>query len=66
LVDVPDYRPTFSGVCPAATDCAAINDSFTTTSYLGAIDPGAPCSGSSCDWLSTPWLNFQPAANAYP
>lgn len=66
LVDVPDYRPTFTGSCPSATDCASINDLFTTTSYLGAIDPGASCSGSQCDWLSTPWLNFQPASNVYP
>jgi hypothetical protein len=65
--NAPDYRPTFGGACPAAASCSAIDEAFVDTSYLGAIDPGAACTpGTSCDWLSTPWLNFETASNTYP
>lgn len=67
LNDAPDYRPAFGGSCPAAANCSEINDLFVDTSYVGAINPAAACTpGTSCDWLSTPWLNFATNANAYP
>jgi hypothetical protein len=58
--ELPDLRPGAIGdVSP--TDCKARNPVFETTSYIGAIDPGASCTTSgpaaACDWLTRPWID---------
>lgn len=63
--DLVDLRVnTMVAGLPAPTSCAAINERFVDTGYLGALNPAAPCSttgpGASCDWLTQPWISFDP------
>ncbi len=63
---VPNVIPSFSGSvsAPSAIDCSdssideGFGDFFDATSYLGAVDPGATCTATECDWITTPWVGF--------
>ncbi len=58
-----DPRPVYSGAAPPAPyPCPSINPVFETTSYLGGVNPAAPCTttggAAACDWMSKPWVEF--------
>ncbi len=61
---IPALAPSFTGPVPGVTDCtdstidAGFGDFFENAPYIGAVDPGASCSATSCDWLTTPWVGF--------
>jgi hypothetical protein len=54
--EVPQIQPT--GTLPTASSCSDIDPSFEDSGYVGAIDPGASCTVTDCDWMTTPWLDF--------
>ncbi len=56
--EIPVVSPSFSGTTPAAFDCSAFDGFFDSLSYLGAVDPGASCTSSGCDWITRPWAGF--------
>lgn len=55
---VYDAAPAFIGSPPSAFACKNINPVFQNVSYLGAINPTASCTATSCGWMSKPWVEF--------
>ena len=57
-----DPRPVFSGPVPPVYSCPSLNPVFTTSTYLGGVNPAAACTttgaSAACDWMSKPWVEF--------
>lgn len=53
-----DARPVFTGAAPAPFACSSLNPLFDDPGYLGGLNPAASCTGTSCDWMSKPWIEF--------
>lgn len=55
---VYDAAATVIGGGPSAFACSGINPLFQDTTYIGAVDPAASCTATSCGWMSKPWVEF--------